>query len=138
MSDYLAFMGGYAPWHDLNVIRVLVDDGVTSIGGWAFSICSSLESISVDTDNPAYASDNGVLFNKDFSTIIQVPTAKGPAGIHLCHFGIIIVYKNSDSQRNRTEQHQYSHQDNACGQFCPFRHFFSFHNLPNHMVLPIL
>ena len=49
---------------------------VTSIGNSAFSNCSSLTSITVDSSNPNYSSLNGVLYNKAQTTLIQCPGGK--------------------------------------------------------------
>ena len=49
---------------------------VTSIGNKAFYRCSSLTTIDAAANNPNYSSDNGVLFNKNKTTIIQYPTGK--------------------------------------------------------------
>jgi len=49
---------------------------VTSIGGNAFYNCTGLTAINVDESNANYASDNGVLFNKAKTTLIQYPAAK--------------------------------------------------------------
>ncbi|MDO4816750.1 MAG: leucine-rich repeat protein, partial [Bacillota bacterium] len=46
------------------------------IGDSAFSGCSNLTSISVASNNPKYSSDNGVLFNKDKSTLLSYPAGK--------------------------------------------------------------
>jgi len=35
------------------------------MGSWPFLRCTALKSIGVDSENPSYSSDNGVLFNKD-------------------------------------------------------------------------
>jgi len=46
---------------------------VTWIGGLAFSDCSSLTSIYVNANNPSYASQDGILYNKAKTSIICVP-----------------------------------------------------------------
>lgn len=60
---------------DLKIKSVIIPDSVTSIGDGAFSNCKSLISIKVD-DNNIYASDNGVLFNKDKTILIKYPIGK--------------------------------------------------------------
>ena len=45
----------------------------TSVGYGAFSDCSNLLSIEVDPENENYASSDGVLFNKDFTRLVQYP-----------------------------------------------------------------
>ena len=46
---------------------------VETIGDYAFVDCGKLESITVDANNVKYASEGGVLFNKDKTTLIQYP-----------------------------------------------------------------
>ncbi|MDR2810241.1 MAG: leucine-rich repeat domain-containing protein [Tannerellaceae bacterium] len=122
------FNGAQAPWHDNNVgnttiASVVVEEGVTSIGDyafmWCFSVtsvtlpstltaigthaffdcgkltsvptlpasvtlveanafgnCSTLTAIEVDAANPAYLSDQGVLYTKDRTTLHTFPAGK--------------------------------------------------------------
>ena len=49
---------------------------VTNIGERPFAACTSMTSISVDEDNTAYSSQNGVLLNKDKTKLIQYPAGK--------------------------------------------------------------
>lgn len=50
---------------------------VTSVGYSAFSGCTALTAIRVSPENPSYASDeNGVLFDKGYTTLIQYPTGR--------------------------------------------------------------
>ncbi|AKB34206.1 Chitin binding protein [Methanosarcina siciliae HI350] len=53
-----------------------IGSGVTYIGSSAFSGCSALTAINVDTDNSLYASVDGVLYDKDITTLIQCPSGK--------------------------------------------------------------
>ena len=55
---------------------VTIPNSVTSIGYGAFYECSSLTSINVASDNSNYCSLDGVLFNKDKTTLIQYPGGK--------------------------------------------------------------
>ena len=55
---------------------VTIPNSVTSIGERAFYKCSSLTSINVASDNSNYCSVDGVLFNKDKTTLIQYPGGK--------------------------------------------------------------
>jgi len=59
-----------------NLTSVTIGNSVTSIGNSAFYNCTSLTAINVDAGNSAYSSENGVLFNKDKTTLIQYPAAK--------------------------------------------------------------
>lgn len=47
-----------------------------SIGEYAFSVCSSLRSITIDPKNPHFTSVDGVLYNKNMTTLIKVPETK--------------------------------------------------------------
>jgi hypothetical protein len=55
---------------------VAIPASVTSIGDSAFSECS-LKAINVDSNNPAYSSVSGVLFDKAQTTLLQYPTDNG-------------------------------------------------------------
>ncbi len=58
---------------------VTIPDSVTSIGDRAFYRCRSLTNIAVSPGNTNYSSVDGVLFNKDQTTLLQCPAGKtGP------------------------------------------------------------
>ncbi len=56
-----------------NLTSIAIPAGVISIGNDAFSYCTSLTNITVATNNPDYSSINGVLFDKNQTTLIQFP-----------------------------------------------------------------
>ena len=56
-----------------SLTNVTIPDSVTYIALDAFSGCTSLARITVDSNNEYYSSDDGVLFNKDKTTLIQYP-----------------------------------------------------------------
>ena len=56
---------------------VTIPASVTNIGYGVFEECYLLTAITVDTDNPFYSSVNGVLFDKDQTTLIEFPDAVG-------------------------------------------------------------
>jgi hypothetical protein len=58
------------------LISVTIGYGVTSIENSAFQNCTSLTSITVDSANPFYMSNDGVLFNKSQTTLIRYPMGK--------------------------------------------------------------
>lgn len=63
-----------------------VPASVTSISPYAFNYCKNLTALTVDSGNPAYMGDGGVLFSKDKKTIVRHPEGKGllyaiPAGV---------------------------------------------------------
>jgi autotransporter-associated beta strand protein len=57
--------------------RVVIGSGVASIGRGAFEGCPNLTAIDVDAANAAYASADGVLFNKAFTALVRCPATKG-------------------------------------------------------------
>jgi len=56
-----------------NLTSVTIPAIVTSIGDNAFSYCSVLTSITVDASNPNYSSQDGVLYDKAKTVLIQYP-----------------------------------------------------------------
>jgi hypothetical protein len=56
-----------------------IPQSVTDIRFGAFLVCHSLTAIHVSEDNISYASENGVLFNKAKTVLIQYPTRKPDA-----------------------------------------------------------
>ena len=66
----MAFMGCHS------LTSVTIPNSVTYLGGWAFRECQGLESIHVDEDNITYSSENGVLFNKAKTILLQYPMAR--------------------------------------------------------------
>ena len=59
-----------------SLTSVTIGKSATSIGTYAFSGCSSLTSFTVDKSNPVYKSEDGVLFNKDGTTLLTYPIGK--------------------------------------------------------------
>lgn len=55
---------------------IAIGEQVDSIGQNVFEGCTALASISVASANVSYAAQDGVLFNKDYSQLIQYPIAK--------------------------------------------------------------
>ncbi|MGI5925017.1 MAG: leucine-rich repeat protein, partial [Lentisphaeria bacterium] len=53
-----------------------IPSSVTSIGNGAFADCDGLSDITVAADNPSYSSRDGVLFDKNQTTLLQFPAGK--------------------------------------------------------------
>ena len=62
-----------------SLTAVTIPSDVKSIGDYAFAVCGSLESIDVHPSNPFYSCEDGVLFNKNKTTLIQYPIGKTDA-----------------------------------------------------------
>jgi hypothetical protein len=61
---------------------ISIPASVTSLGAFAFRDCIGISAITVDPANPNYSSLNGVLCNKNHSTLIQYPQARpGPYAV---------------------------------------------------------
>jgi len=56
--------------------NVTIGASVTNLGFYTFAGCTSLSAIMVAANNPAYSSENGVLFNQDLTTLLLYPAGK--------------------------------------------------------------
>ncbi len=66
----------YAFYNCSNLTSVTIPDSVTSIDDRAFNWCISIEKFIVDASNQYYTSDEGILFDKNKTTLIEFPAAK--------------------------------------------------------------
>ncbi|MBR2008923.1 MAG: leucine-rich repeat domain-containing protein [Peptococcaceae bacterium] len=74
IDDGVTTIGNYAFYCCTNMTSVIFGDSVMSIGSDAFTCCDSLMSFWVSADNLTYSSDTrGVLFNNDKSTLLYAP-----------------------------------------------------------------
>ena len=69
-------IGSMAFYNCTGLTSITIPASVTSIGSLAFRNCSGLTSINVDAANANYASEDGALFNKAKTTIIQYSPGK--------------------------------------------------------------
>ncbi|MDR0812356.1 MAG: leucine-rich repeat domain-containing protein [Paludibacter sp.] len=67
---------GNSAFQGCGLTSVTIPSSVTTIGGRVFLRCTSLTAINVNAANPNYSSENGVLFNKDTTTLICCPAGK--------------------------------------------------------------
>ena len=75
---------GFLAFYDCDKLTsIIIPDSVTSIDTDAFGNCYELIHITVDADNIAYCSVDGVLFNKDKTTLIQYPAKKQDVIYHI-------------------------------------------------------
>lgn len=75
-NSNLQSIKGYAFAYCAQLTEVNILESITSIDDTAFYGCMQLEEINVSSKNTQYASENGVLFNKDKTKLIQYPPAK--------------------------------------------------------------
>jgi len=59
-----------------NLISITIPNSVTRIGESAFYSCTSHTVITVDSGNTSYSSEEGILYNKNKSTLIRYPAGK--------------------------------------------------------------
>ena len=76
IEEGVTSIGAYA-FHDCSrLTSVPIPDSLTSIQSNAFNGCTNLTSILISEDNPSYTSLNGVLYNKQLTELIRCPVGK--------------------------------------------------------------
>ena len=120
MPDYFLGQNNFttAPWgtQRVSITAVIIDDGVTSVGNHAFDGCANITSvaipvsvskignnvfdgcdslieINVDDSNNSYSSDNGVLFNKTKTLLMQYPCGK--SDYYNIPHGVIVIGRSA-------------------------------------------
>jgi hypothetical protein len=76
IPDSVTAIGNGAFSYCSGLTSVTLPAGVTAIGNSVFWGCESLTSITVDSSNPNYSSEAGVLFDKNKTILIQYPAKK--------------------------------------------------------------
>jgi hypothetical protein len=73
IPDSVTNIGQSAFYDCASLTNVTIGTNMSTIGPYAFSYCTSLIKINVAAKNPFYSSVNGVLFNKDQTTLVEYP-----------------------------------------------------------------
>ena len=76
IPDSVTGIGGYSFYSCTSLTNVTISKKVISIGTGAFAACTDLTAITSDASNAIYSSIDGVLFDKNVSTLIQYPAGK--------------------------------------------------------------
>ena len=76
IPDSVTSIGDSAFSYCDSLTSITIPDSVTSIGDEAFEYCYSLTIINVASDNEYYSDEDGVLFNKEKTELIQYPKGK--------------------------------------------------------------
>lgn len=93
VPDGVTEIGDFA-FEDCNITPdVSIPASVTNIGSQAFASCYALSNIIVDPANLNYADEDGVLFDKNFDTLIQYPT--GRAGNYVIPNSVSTIASNA-------------------------------------------
>ena len=89
-------IGDYAFYKCVGLEEISIPASVTSIGDGALAGCSSLMGIVVDDKNSTYTSDEGILYSKDKTRLIQYPAGKDetdilvPEGVKVIGIGAFV------------------------------------------------
>ena len=73
---------------------VNIPASLTNMGDWVFDACTALTQINVASGNTAYCSENGILFNKDKTTLICYPAGK-PETDYTIPSSVTVIGKNA-------------------------------------------
>ncbi len=76
IPDSVTSIGNYAFSGCSNLTDLIIGSGITNIDRESLINLRSLENIEVSQDNAVYSSHNGVLFNKDKTTLLRYPVMK--------------------------------------------------------------
>ena len=76
MGNSVKCIGAQAFYKCTVLTSIAIPKSVTSIGEDVFCSCTSLTSITVDENNAAYSVQDGVLFNKEKTTLLCYPLGK--------------------------------------------------------------
>ena len=76
IPDNVSYIGMSAFSYCSNLQQIDIPISVTTIGSSVFTACYNLKEINVDSENNHYLSDNGVLYNKNQTTLICYPPQK--------------------------------------------------------------
>lgn len=76
LPDSITSIGFNAFYNCSQLTSMIIPKNVVSIGDTAFMECSNLKEITVETENTTYASEDGVLFNKEKTELIVCPEKK--------------------------------------------------------------
>ena len=76
ISSGVTNIGDYLFYNCSNIKTIEISDTVSKVGAFSFFGCTALKAINVGGDNASYTSVDGVLFNKDKTSLVRFPAAK--------------------------------------------------------------
>ena len=94
IPEGVATIGNYAFGYCSSLTAVNIPASAINIGDWVFDACTALTQINVASGNTAYCSENGILFNKDKTTLICYPAGK-PQLEYTIPSSVTVIGKNA-------------------------------------------
>ena len=94
IPDSVTKIGSVAFQKCTNLKSITIPSSVKDIGIYAFRECDNLRQITVDPNNQYYSSQNGVLFNKKMTLLIQYPLGSTRSSYTVPN-GVTKIYSNS-------------------------------------------
>jgi uncharacterized repeat protein (TIGR02543 family) len=76
IPDSVTTIGAYAFSSCVSLEEVRLPDSLLALGGYVFDCCTALKSIAVGEDNNLVAAKDGVLFDKNMTTLLQYPAGR--------------------------------------------------------------
>jgi len=76
IPDSVTIIAGTFFYVSSSLTSITIPSSVISIGGLAFAHASKLTTINVDAANTKYSSEDGILYNKDKTTLVVYPNGK--------------------------------------------------------------
>ena len=88
-------LGGYSFYYCSRLKSIKIPSSVTSIGSGSFNNCRGMLEFDVEDGNPAYRSLDGVLYDKELTSLIQYPCAKSgtlmiPSSVSSIGHGVLL------------------------------------------------
>lgn len=102
IPDGVESIDNYAFWNCESLENIKIPKSVESIGNGVLTNCMGLVDITVDENNPCFSSQDGVLFNKDKTELLQYPIGKSRTSYTIPESVSDIGYRAFDSAENLT------------------------------------
>lgn len=96
IPDSVVYIGGGAFYGCEKLENISIPYSVYTIDDSVFAWCSNLKSITVDDNNENYSSQDGVLFNKDKTELLQYPVGNSRT-IYVIPDGVKVVHSDAFS-----------------------------------------